>query len=96
MKIVELLLTMAKRLLEPDIYRESLSLVIGILKRLLPCGQSGPKHPNDKFPFIHRETFVGGIHHRHRSVERVSHTRLFCRDVLGFRKRLAKQKEQEK
>jgi hypothetical protein len=51
------------------------------------CGHPGRRHPNGKFPFIHRETFVGGIHFKHRLISDISHGHIFDRHILGFSKR---------
>ena len=58
-----------------------------ILKMMSGFGQAGRKHPNGKFPFIHRESFVGLIHHRFRVLESLSANHIRERSIVGFGKR---------
>ncbi len=59
----------------------------GIAKAMFGFGQAGRKHPNGDFPFIHRETFVGLIHHRFRMFKSLSGHSISERPIVGFIKR---------
>jgi hypothetical protein len=59
----------------------------GILKMMFGFGQAGRKHPNGKFPFVHRETFVGVIRHRYGVLESLSPNHIRERSIVGFGKR---------
>jgi hypothetical protein len=58
-----------------------------ILRMMFGFGQAGRKHPNGKFPFIHRENFMGIVSDRFGIFERVSHHSVFERPIVGFSKR---------
>jgi len=62
----------------------------GILKMMFGFGQAGRKHPNGKFPFIHRETFVGVIRHRYGMFESLSANHIRERSIVGFSKRYSR------
>jgi len=59
----------------------------GILKMMFGCGHLGRKHPNGNFPFIHRESFVGLVHHRFGMFQSLSNHSIRERPIVGFGKR---------
>jgi len=59
----------------------------GMVKAMFGFGHHGQLHPNGKFPFIHRENFVGAVRCRDWLIRSVSHNSFCVRDIVGFRKR---------
>jgi len=57
------------------------------LKRTFGSGQAGRLHPNGKFPFIHRESFVGLVRHRFGMFVSLSNHSVCERRIVGFGKR---------
>ena len=81
------LLILARKSLQGVTYVADLWLEAGKAVQELLCGRRGLKHPNGKFPFIHRETFVGGVHFKHRLISDISNHNFSVRHILGFCKR---------
>jgi hypothetical protein len=86
-KMSKYLLILVRKLLQVVTFVADLWLEVGKVAQELLCGRRGQKHPNGKFPFIHRENFVGGIHFKHRLISDISYNNFYARHILGFCKR---------
>ena len=88
----EFLWISAVRLLSVVSLMIRLSLEAGdILKMMFGFGQAGRKHPNGKFPFIHRESFSGVVRSCGLLIQRIHSGAISARPIVGLVKRLVGQ-----